>query len=104
MSSESRLQWGPPSPVPGMILACQILACQAHRVALQRECITLSLIAAASRSNGKNRTMRKRSGAFAALLAVGLFAGTAAAQEIQTLKIACVLDAQHPMMVAGRRM
>ena len=50
--------------------------------------------------------MRIRScalGAIAAFVVAGLFAGTAAAQVVQTLKIACVLDAQHPMMVAGRR-
>ena len=48
--------------------------------------------------------MTKRSGTIFALIMVGVFAGSASAQEAQTLKIACVLDAQHPMMVGGRRM
>src|SRR5271165_5125116 len=51
--------------------------------------------------------MTKRSGALVALIAlmmVAALAGSASAQEPQTLKIACVLDAQHPMMVGGRHM
>lgn len=48
--------------------------------------------------------MGKRSGAICALVIVGVFAGSASAQDVQTLKIACVLDAQHPMLVGGRRM
>ena len=48
--------------------------------------------------------MRKRSSALVALVVAGAFAGSAAAQDVQTLKIACVLDAQHPLMVGGRRM
>src|SRR6516164_1571502 len=48
--------------------------------------------------------MTKRSGTIFALIMVGVFAGSSSAQEAQTLKIACVLDAQHPMMVGGRRM
>ena len=48
--------------------------------------------------------MRNRAGAFVALVIAAAFAGSAAAQEVQTLKIACVLDAQHPLMVGGRHM
>jgi tripartite ATP-independent transporter DctP family solute receptor len=51
--------------------------------------------------------MRKLSGTLAALAVAGLstgFAGPGAAQEVFNLKVACVLDAQHPLMVAGRRM
>jgi TRAP-type transport system periplasmic protein len=47
--------------------------------------------------------MRKRTAAFAALVAAGTLAGTAVAQDVQTLKIGCVLDAQHPLLVGGRR-
>jgi len=47
--------------------------------------------------------MRILSGASAAFLGLALHVVSASAQEAQTLKIACVLDAQHPMMVAGRR-
>jgi TRAP-type transport system periplasmic protein len=48
--------------------------------------------------------MRNRAGAFVALVIAAAFAGSAAAQDAQILKIACVLDAQHPLMVGGRRM
>ena len=48
--------------------------------------------------------MRNRAGALVALVIAGAFTGSAAAQDVQTLKIACVLDAQHPLMVGGRRM
>jgi tripartite ATP-independent transporter DctP family solute receptor len=48
--------------------------------------------------------MRRRSIATFALVIAAAFAGSASAQEVQTLKIACVLDAQHPMMVGGRHM
>jgi tripartite ATP-independent transporter DctP family solute receptor len=48
--------------------------------------------------------MTKISGALVALAAAVAFAGAASAQDVQTLKIACVLDAQHPMLVGGRRM
>jgi len=48
--------------------------------------------------------MTKVSGALVALAAAFAFAGAASAQDVQTLKIACVLDAQHPMLVGGRRM
>jgi len=48
--------------------------------------------------------MGKLSGALVVLIVAAAFAGSASAQEVQTLKIACVLDAQHPMMIGGRRM
>jgi TRAP-type transport system periplasmic protein len=48
--------------------------------------------------------MTKRSGALVALIMAAAFTWSASAQEVQTLKIACVLDAQHPMMVGGRHM
>ena len=48
--------------------------------------------------------MRKMLGAVVAAVVAGTFAGTVSAQDVQTLKIACVLDAQHPLMVGGRRM
>ena len=46
--------------------------------------------------------MRTLPAALLALVIAGAFTPAASAQE--TLKIACVLDAQHPMMVGGRRM
>lgn len=48
--------------------------------------------------------MTKLSCGLVVLALAASFAGSAAAQETRTLKIACVLDAQHPMMVGGRRM
>jgi TRAP-type transport system periplasmic protein len=48
--------------------------------------------------------MRTGLRAFVALVGAAIFTGSASAQEPQTLKIACVLDAQHPMMVGARRM
>src|ERR1700674_925524 len=48
--------------------------------------------------------MRKRSSTIFALVIAGVFAGSASAQDVQILKIACVLDAQHPLMVGGRQM
>ena len=49
--------------------------------------------------------MRKKMlGAVVAAVVAGTFPGTVSAQDVQTLKIACVLDAQHPLMVGGRRM
>ena len=44
---------------------------------------------------------------FAALLAfvmVGAIMGSASAEDVYSLKIGCVLDPQHPLMVGGRRM
>jgi TRAP-type transport system periplasmic protein len=48
--------------------------------------------------------MRTGLRAFVALVVAAITTGSASAQEPQTLKIACVLDAQHPMMVGARRM
>jgi TRAP-type transport system periplasmic protein len=48
--------------------------------------------------------MRTGLRAFVALVVATIITGSASAQEPQTLKIACVLDAQHPMMVGARRM
>jgi TRAP-type transport system periplasmic protein len=48
--------------------------------------------------------MTKISAALAALFLAVPFAVSASAQEVRVLKIGCVLDAQHPMMVGGRRM
>src|SRR3954465_5146260 len=48
--------------------------------------------------------MRQMLGAVVAAVVAGTFPGTVSAQDVQTLKIACVLDAQHPLMVGGRRM
>jgi TRAP-type transport system periplasmic protein len=48
--------------------------------------------------------MGKISAALAALFLAAAFAGSVSAQEARVLKIGCVLDAQHPMMVGGRRM
>src|SRR5215831_6239383 len=48
--------------------------------------------------------MTRRTGALVALVAAAAFGGAAAAQDAQTLKIECVLDAQHPLLVGGRRM
>jgi len=48
--------------------------------------------------------MRTGFSVLVALVAAAGLTGSAVAQEAQTLKIACVLDAQHPMMVGARRM
>jgi len=48
--------------------------------------------------------MRKLSGSFIALILMAVFAGCACAQESFTLKIGCVLDAQHPVLFGLRRM
>lgn len=48
--------------------------------------------------------MTRRSVVFFAFVIAGALAGSAAAQDAQTLKIACVLDAQHPLMFGGRHM
>ena len=42
--------------------------------------------------------MRLSSGALLALVMLGTVAGPAAAQEVYTLKIGCVLDPQHPLL------
>jgi TRAP-type transport system periplasmic protein len=48
--------------------------------------------------------MRKVLTTLAALFAASALTGSASAQEARILKIGCVLDAQHPMMVGARRM
>jgi tripartite ATP-independent transporter DctP family solute receptor len=44
------------------------------------------------------------SAALLALLMLGAIMGSASAQDAFTLKIGCVLDPQHPMLIGGRRM
>src|SRR6516164_9691672 len=48
--------------------------------------------------------MRMSSGALLALVMLGAVTGSASAQDVHTLKIGCVLDPQHPLLVGGRRM
>src|SRR5262249_58548302 len=48
--------------------------------------------------------MRMSSGALLALVMLGTTIGSASAQGVYTLKIGCVLDPQHPLLVGGRRM
>jgi tripartite ATP-independent transporter DctP family solute receptor len=48
--------------------------------------------------------MRLSCSAVLALAMFGAVGGSASAQELYTLKIGCVLDPQHPMLVGGRRM
>src|SRR4029453_16103953 len=43
-------------------------------------------------------------GALLALVMLGATIGPASAQDVYTLKIGCVLDPQHPLLVGGRRM
>ncbi|MGA6962560.1 MAG: TRAP transporter substrate-binding protein DctP, partial [Xanthobacteraceae bacterium] len=42
--------------------------------------------------------------ALLALIMVAAFAGTASSQDVHSLKIACVLDAQHPVVIGARQM
>ena len=48
--------------------------------------------------------MRLSCGALLALVVLGAVAGPAAAQDVYTLKIGCVLDPQHPLLVGARRL
>src|SRR6516162_2571635 len=48
--------------------------------------------------------MKMSSGALLALVMLGATIGSASAQDVYTLKIGCVLDPQHPLLVGGRRM
>ena len=48
--------------------------------------------------------MRMSSGALLALVMLGATIGSASAQDVYALKIGCVLDPQHPLLVGGRRM
>src|SRR5262244_1096712 len=48
--------------------------------------------------------MRMSSGALLALVILGTTIGSGSAQNVYTLKIGCVLDPQHPLLVGGRRM
>ena len=48
--------------------------------------------------------MRMPSGALLALVMLGATIRFASAQDVYTLKIGCVLDPQHPLLVGGRRM
>src|SRR6516165_3219484 len=48
--------------------------------------------------------MRMSSGALLALVMLVATIGYASAQDVYTLKIGCVLDPQHPLLVGGRRM
>jgi tripartite ATP-independent transporter DctP family solute receptor len=48
--------------------------------------------------------MRFLCSAVLALAMFGAVGGSASAQEVYTLKVGCVLDPQHPLLVGGRRM
>jgi len=48
--------------------------------------------------------MRISSGALLAFVMVGAMLRSAPAQDVHTLKIGCVLDPQHPLLVGGRRL
>src|SRR6202022_2871644 len=48
--------------------------------------------------------MRYLHRALLALIMVAAFAGTASSQDVPSLKIACVLDAQHPVVIGARQM
>jgi TRAP-type transport system periplasmic protein len=48
--------------------------------------------------------MRMSLGALLALVMLGATIEPASAQDVYTLKIGCVLDPQHPLLVGGRRM
>ena len=48
--------------------------------------------------------MRYSHRALLALFMVAAFAGTASSQDVHSLKIACVLDAQHPVVIGARQM
>src|SRR6202048_3236069 len=48
--------------------------------------------------------MRYLHRALLALIMVAAFAGTASSQDVHSLKIACVLDAQHPVVIGARQM
>src|SRR5262245_19148881 len=48
--------------------------------------------------------MRMSSVAYLSLVMLGATIGSGWAQDVYTLKIGCVLDPQHPLLVGGRRM
>ena len=48
--------------------------------------------------------MRYSHRALLALFMVAAFAGAASSQDVHSLKIACVLDAQHPVVIGARQM
>src|ERR1700737_5173340 len=48
--------------------------------------------------------MRHLHRALLALIMGAAFAGTAPSQDVHSLKIACVLDAQHPVVIGARQM
>jgi TRAP-type transport system periplasmic protein len=48
--------------------------------------------------------MRNSASALLALILLGAVVGQAAAQDSTNLKIACVLDSQHPILIGARRM
>src|SRR5437660_2054695 len=48
--------------------------------------------------------MRMSLGALLALVMLGAATGSALAQDVYTLKIGCVLDPQHPLLVGARRL
>jgi tripartite ATP-independent transporter DctP family solute receptor len=56
------------------------------------------------RPNREDRNMRNSPSALLALIMFGGLVGAASAQDTYTLKIACVLDSQHPILVGARRM
>src|SRR5262249_62396453 len=53
---------------------------------------------------GRIWAMRMSSRALLALVMLGAVTGSASAENVYTLKIGCVLDPQHPLLVGGRRM
>src|SRR5262245_40721310 len=79
----------------GRRTACSLPACRITARCIERALPT---------SEPGKPAMGKLSDAMVGLAIAGLFTGNATAQEVFSLKIACVLDAQHPLMVAGRRM
>ena len=48
--------------------------------------------------------MKRVASVFVAFTLIAAFAGCACAQESFTLKIGCVLDAQHPVLFGLRRL
>jgi tripartite ATP-independent transporter DctP family solute receptor len=58
----------------------------------------------ANAPNREGRNMKNSASALLALILLAAVVGPAAAQDSTNLKIACVLDAQHPILIGARRM
>jgi tripartite ATP-independent transporter DctP family solute receptor len=58
----------------------------------------------ANAPNREGRNMKNPSSALLALILLAAPVGPASAQDSTNLKIACVLDAQHPILIGARRM